>query len=243
MRVGFSAARAAALLVLAAVIGSPAGAQELAQRRFTQSPTDPSFNERLIYVPVNLAFSGRPAAQPYTLSVATWYVQPLGAKDVRPDKTLDDAAYTLDQIELLNGSGSHPQVRVVISRRPAPPEGAAPQLDLVHPSGISAQRVTATTEPIQGGIRYTFVVTPPLWGITSRNSNIRTGGDTPRYEVRLLTARDVRPPASVVRAPTFSGYNASAKDSLPPPQLPYIERVAGKRQEFRNGKVTKSPKQ
>jgi len=224
------------------MIASPAGAQELAQRRFTQNPTDPSFNERQVYVPVNLAFTTRPSSQPYTLSVATWYLQPLGAKDVRPDKTLDSAAYSLDQIELLNGAGSQRQVRVVITRRPAPPEGTAPpDLDLVHPSGISAPRAAATIEPVQGGVRYTFVVVPPMWGYSSRTSNVRAG-DTPQYEVRLLTARTVSPPPSMVRAPTFSGYDAQTKSSLPPPQLPYIERVAGKRQEFRNGQVTKDPK-
>jgi len=229
-------------MLLAGVIASPAGAQELAQRRFTQNPNDSSFNERLIYVPVNLAFTTRPSSQPYTLSVATWYRQPLGAKEIRADKTLDSGEYSLDQIELLNGSGSQRQVRVVITRRPAPPEGTAPpDLDLVHPSGISAPRATAAIEPVQGGVRYTFVVTPPMWGYSSRNSNVR-GSDTPQYEVRLLSSRMVSPPPSMVRAPTFSGYDAQTKSMLPPPQLPYIERVAGKRQEFRSGQPSKDSK-
>src|SRR5438128_865752 len=107
MRGEFSATRAAASILLAALIGSPAAAQDAAQRRFTQNPTDPSRAEREIYVPLAMKATGsRPPSQPYTVAAATWYQQRPGARDVRPDRRLDKGEYTLEQMELTNDRGS-----------------------------------------------------------------------------------------------------------------------------------------
>lgn len=240
----WSAARRAVLFGIAAaalLAAGPVRAQEQL-RRFTQDYWDVNRSNRIVYVPVGFHFSGPPTGkQQYDVSVATWYLQPLGVRSVRPDKVLDKGEYSLDQLELVGADTARPSVSVVITRRPAPPEGTPPPaIDVVHPNGISARPALATVEPVDGGVRYSFMVSPPLWGFSSPN-NVKERG-TLRYEVRLLSGRDTKLPNYLTRAPTFGGLDTETRMSLPPPQLPYVERVAGRRIEYRSGNVVQDTK-
>ena len=91
------------------------------------------------------------------------------------------------------------------------------------------------TETLADGVRYTYRITPPPFGFFP-TGDFRTAAQN-RYEIRFMTARDVRPPASIARLPTFGGEDNSIRSASPPPRLPAAERVAGKRIEYRNGKV------
>jgi hypothetical protein len=231
----------AAALVVAAAAAVPARAQDGPLRRFYW---DVNRSNREVYVPLVWAFPGRrPADMPYSVSVASWFRQPLGARDVRASTVLDKARYTLDEFSLMDANSPRARVAVVITRTPALPEGTEPpRLDLVHPSGISAPHVPADMESVPGGTRFTFITTPPLWNYTAGNSNVDPK-DVQRYEVRLLTAREeVRRPRSITRAPTFGGFDIETRMSLPPPRLPREERVAGRRIEYRSGKVVTDTK-
>lgn len=245
MRAPSTAARRAAFLAIAAtavITAGPARAQDAGSRRFTQDYWDTNRSNRIVYVPIGFHFNGPPTGkQLYDVSAATWYLQPLGARGVRPDRVLDKGDYTLDQFELVGGDTARPSVSVVITRRPAPPEGTPPpQIDVVHPNGISARPALATVEPVAGGVRYSFMVSPPLWGFSSRVGGKNT--DPLRYELRLLSGRDVKLPDYITRAPTFSGFDPETRMSQPPPQLPYVERVAGRRIEYRSGQVVSDSK-
>lgn len=224
-----------AAAALATLLGTGASAQVNntgPYRRFTDDVGDVNRSNRIVYVPLGWAFSGaRPARLPHDVSSATWYLQPLGSQGARPDKVLDKAEYTLERFEVMKGqNGSASMIRVVITRTGGAPE-PAPELRLVHPETQISARADAQIEPIPGGSRYTFLVRPPHFGLTSGPQ----APDTNRYEIRFMASREVTPRTSVARSkPTFGGEDARLRALSPPPQLPAAERVAGRRIEYRS---------
>src|ERR687886_187393 len=96
-----------ATAVMAAAVASPAGAQRMgADRHFTWLTTDTNRSDRIIYAPVGAIYPGRrPASQPYDVSAATWYRQPLGSHNVKPDKNLENAQYTLESFDTVKDQG------------------------------------------------------------------------------------------------------------------------------------------
>jgi hypothetical protein len=225
-----------ATAVAAAAVAAPAGAQQVgADRHFTHIVTDTNRSDRIIYAPIGMAFSGpRPGSQPYDVSAATWYRQPLGSQNVKPDKNLEKAQYTLESFDAVKDQGLN-QIRVVITRRPAPPEGTeAPRIAVVHPDSAISSTAFPKTEMLADGVRYTYMVMPPNLGFASRRDQITSD----RYEIRFQPARDVHIPRYITKAPTFGGEDHEARDmAAPPPSLPRTERVAGKRLEYRRGRV------
>jgi hypothetical protein len=210
-------------LFASTVLAGAAGAQEYAYRRFDQPPTDTNRSNRIVYVPLGWAFSGsRPPQQPYDVSVATWYQATPGA---RADNVLDNGNYVLEQF----ANGSRPGMLRVVIRRSGPAVQDLPELRVVDRDSLLTTRAQAQVERNGAGVRYVFDVPSPL--ITSQPQ----GDRRPGYELRLMTARpDVRLPSYIVRKPTFSGMDPELRRTLPPPQLPYAERVAGKRIEYRS---------
>lgn len=227
---------------LAAAVAAPAQAQVGGYRRFTTEPGDTNRSNKIVYVPVARAFSGsRPTQQPYDVAVASWYVEPLGSRNDRPDNKLDDAEYVLETFEAVKAEGERlPTMRVVVTRRPAPPEGTAPpELTVLHRKTLISSRGMARVEPIADGVRYTFTLKPPLaeFGPAALST---PSGASPRYELSLFPAREVRLPRHITKAPTFSGGEDPETRMLTTPRaprLPEAERVAGKRFEFRNNRV------
>jgi hypothetical protein len=214
---------AAAASILLAVAAS---ADEYAYRHFEQPLTDTNRSNRIIYAPVGMAFSGpRPARQPFDVSVATWYQQSVGSRGARPDNVLDSGEYVLERFEQVPGTG---MLRVVISRRGEPVQDA-PELRVVDPVSALTTRAEATTERTADGVRYIFTTRPPRIVSVPRSEV----GERGRYELRLMTARHVKLPAYLVRKPTFSGESVRDRMAEAPPRLPYQERVAGKRIEYR----------
>jgi hypothetical protein len=224
-------------IALALLTAVPGRAQDAAERRFTQPPIDPNRNHKVIYVPLGWKFPGaRPATQPYDVSAASWYQQRIGARDRRPDNVLDGAEYTLERFDVLRGAGGQSQLRVVIFRRPSKGDSSfeglnRPELQIVD----TRSRITATGYPqierADGGTRYTYVVLPPSFDFT-RTSAV----DADRFELRFLPASEVRLPRSIVRAPTFGGYDVQTRMSQGPPRVRTSERVAGSREEFKGRK-------
>ncbi len=206
-----------------------------ALRRFTEHPTESNRPNRIVYAPLAWAFPGRQLPDmPRDVSVASWYQVPVNATNQRPDKVLDDSRYTLERMELVQAAeGQQSRIRVVITQRPAPASDLPPpRVSLVHPSQISSIAL-ATQERLPDGVRFTALVTPPLAGFAP--SPQLPGAQ--EYSVRLLPARDVDYPDELQRAPTFAGVDIETRMSTPPPRLPRAERVAGKRLEYRRGRV------
>lgn len=231
---------AAAALCLIASSAAQAQQGQGALRRFTELPTDTNRSNRVNYVPLGWSFSeDRPGKLPYDVSVASWYRLPIFTTNVKPDKVLDKGTYQLERFDAVGTEpGGTPRFRVVITRRPAPPEGTAPRLQLLHGrTGISSLAFAAM-EALPDGVRYTFLAEPPQLNLTAN----RSVPDTDRYEVRLMPARDVTLPRNIVRAPTFGGEDLGTRQAMAPPRLPREERVAGKRIEYRKGRVTEGPK-
>lgn len=236
----------AAAALIAAGAG-PARAQVSPYRRFTQNDVmDTNRNNRIVYLPVvmGVGFSGpRPGSQGYDVAAASWYLQPLGNPAARPDKVLDKGTYTLETFEAFRPAGAKDaQIRVVVTRRPAPPEGAAPpEIHLVDPRSYITARGPATVETLPDGVRYTATITPPAFGFDVREAAGRLASDN-RFQVLLMSARDVKLPRAIARAPTFGGAEQWETLSRSGPQLPLVERVAGKRIEYRSGQVIEESK-
>jgi hypothetical protein len=229
--------------VLTTVMGTAALAQDPAgpPRRFTEYPIDPNRNNKVVYVPLGWAFPGpRPAQQPYDVSTATWYAEPLGIRGEKPDKVLDGAHYTLEEFSAPKPIRGEPaMIRVVISRRGGPAE-SVPELQIMSTQSNITVRAEPTMESISGGTRYTFIAMPPEFGFGS-------SGQADRYEIRFMSSRpNQKLPAGLVRRPTFGGEEPELRALQPPPQLPRTERVAGKRLEYRSARsapqVTTDPK-
>lgn len=233
----------AASLLAAAAIAGPTLADGVPSRHFTQSPTDTNRSERIVYAPLGMKVIGqRTINQPYDVSAATWYLKSPGAQGARPDKVLDKGAYTLDSFELLSprSASQGPRFKVVITRRPAPATEDMPEVHVVHPQSGITVRGFPQIETVADGVRYSYLITPPPFGFfpTGDFKSAASG----QYEIRFMTARDVRPPASIARLPTFGGEDHSIRSTTPPPRLPAAERVAGKRIEYRNGEVVDEKK-
>lgn len=226
----------AAALCVAGAIPAHAQSGQGALRRFTEHPTDTNRNNRVAYVPLGWSFSGqRPGSLPYDVSVATWYQLPIHTTHVKPDKVLDSGTYRVERFDVVGSRpGESAQLRVVITRQPAPPVDAAPpRIQIVHGrTGISSLAF-ASAEALPDGVRYTFVAEPPQLNLAMNGGR----PDTDRYEVRLMPAREVSLPQNIARAPTFGGEDIQTRQAMAPPRLPREERVAGKRIEYRNGKV------
>lgn len=211
-----------------------------ALRRFTEHPTESNRPNRIVYAPLAWAFPGSaPPNMVRDVSVASWYRVSLNVSNRRPDKVLDDNRYTLERFALIGtGEGERPQFRVVVTQRPAPPIGsAAPRLSVVHPNQISSVAL-GTADRLADGVRYTFTVEPPLAGFRPTRQLPAAG----EYSVRLMPARDVSYPVALRRAPTFAGVDVETRMATPPPRLPRAERVAGKRLEYRRGRVLEVPR-
>lgn len=223
-----------AAAALATLIGSTASAQVNntgPYRRFTDDVGDVNRSNRIGYVPLAWAFSeARPARQPYDESSATWYIQPVGARGVKPDKVLDKADYTLDEFAWMKqGNGAPDRLRVVITRIGGPAE-PAPELRLVHPETHITTRARANVTPVAGGSRYTFELESPL-GRFQPSSVTQPN----RFEVRFMASHEVSRRTFEARSkPTFSGEDPQLRALSGPPRLPRAERVAGKRIEFRS---------
>ena len=223
---------AAATLLLGTIGG--ARAEDGPYRHFTRPAIDPNRNDRIIYVPVALGYTEGPRpGMPHDVSAATWYLEPLGSREAKPDKVLDDARYVLERFETVR-VGGRPMLEVVITRYPAPAAGTdVPLLRVVEPESNISAAATATVSAIPGGVRYRFLVEPPL-------RNFAPEGDpgmvpaTDRYSLLFMPARDVKYPAAMRQLGTFAGASVETRMQQGPPQLPVQERVAGKRLEFRN---------
>lgn len=224
---------AGAALVLAAT-GS-VWAEDGPYRRFTRPLIDTNRNNRAVYVPVLSAFSeSRPAELPYDVASAAWYARPLGSRAVKPDKVLDGDAYHLERFEAAR-SGDAPVFEVVITRSPAPPpaDWDTPLLRVVEVNSAISSAATPTTTAIPGGVRYRFLVRPPLQGFIPTSDTVNRSG-AERYQLAFLPSRDVKEPPALRRAATFDGASVETRMQQGPPQLPVAERVAGKRLEFRS---------
>jgi hypothetical protein len=223
---------------LAGAIAVAAAAPALADvggpfRRFTANPLEVNRNERMVYVPLARAFTdAQPPGMPYHVAAATWRAQPLGSAGAAPDQILDPAGYVLESFRVLEAPGI-PRREVVITRRPGFPGEAPPMIDVLHPENfISARATPERIEPAAGGMRYTFVVVPPLVPAPPAPDETRPRAN--RYTLRLLPAYEVRQPPHMVRAPTFGGAGRVWKEHMAPPRLPVTERVAGRRMEYRS---------
>lgn len=223
---------AAATVVLAAAV--PARAQS-PYRHFEQPYWDTNRSDRIVYYPLARAFSGpKPGAQPYSVAQASWFEQRLGARDVRPNHVLDGAAYQLDEFTTLNQRGTH-TLQVVITRHGGATDEGVPQLRLTHgPSRISVTALPRVTQ-LTDGVRYTYTITPPSFGFGSDVD--AQDNQAPRYQLDLLAERNLKTPDYVAKAPTFGGQDWKDRSDAPPPQLPLQERVAGRRIEYRSGRV------
>lgn len=229
-----------------AAVAAPAHAQEGGLRPFTTQPTEINRSDRVVYVPLASKFPGpRPGNIEYGVAAAAWYQQPLGARNVKPDDVLDKGEYTLERFEMATPGAvsSRPLVRVVITRRSGAAPGAnLPLLEVVDAeTGISAQRVSPSVEALGQGVRFSYVTMLPLWGVAS----LRPGaakGEGRRYGLRFLPERGVELPRYFTLAPTFGGADLETRMNQGPPKLPVEERVAGKRIEYRSGKVIENPK-
>jgi hypothetical protein len=224
-----------AAVTVAGAVAAPACAQENL-RRFTEYPLETNHPERLVYVPLGWAFPGRrPAEQPYDVSAATWYLQPLGSAGVKPSKVLGRDEYVLERFGPAAREGASPAAfRVVITRRPAPAATTdLPRLEVVHPRTRISAIAFPSVEPVAGGVRYTYTVTPPYYALFTE----ATVPDAERFEIRFMPARGVQVPKYITRAPTFGGMDRQTLAQMPPPRLTVAERVAGKRIEYRTGKV------
>lgn len=215
---------------LAALLGTAARAQIDPYRRFTRDPLDVNRSNQIVYVPLGWAFPGpRPPHQPYSVAVASWFAVAPGSGQAPADRALDDGRYVLQRFERIQSGRRRGWLRGEIVRRPAPPaEAAPPRVEVVHRGTLLTARTLATAEPLPDGVRYRFEVPSPEQGFAGPEP----GGAG--YEVRLLPAREVRPPAEIVRKPTFGGGDEWARLMPPPPQLPVAERVAGRRIEYRS---------
>ena len=214
---------------LAFLVAAPASAQspDGNYRRFSQEPMDTNRSNRIVYVPLGWAFPGpRPATQPHDASSATWYQLPVGVRGVRPDKNLERAEYRLESFQPLPGDGR--RLRVVITRTGGGDIGT-PELAVVHTKSQISATGSPRVEAIPGGTRYTFVVTPPDLGVPGRAA-------AERYEIRFFPATEVPEPPRIARKPTFDGADPQVRAAQGPPRLPYAERVAGKRLEYRAGR-------
>jgi len=231
-----------AAAALTAATAGPASAQIGEYRRFTHEPMDTNRSNKIIYAPVGWAFSGRrPAAQPRSVAVASWYLQPLGSRNDRADKVLDKGEYTLESFDAVRPEGDLlTRMRVVITRMPAPPEGTdLPELNVVHPRTLISSRAVPAVETIPGGVRYTFTLTPPMFGFAPAG-DVKNLPSTSQFQLELLPARALSVPRHIARKPTFNQEDAETLRQLPPPRLTVEERVAGKRLEYREGRVTES---
>jgi len=205
-------------------------------RRFTRPQIDTNRNNRMVYVPVVSAFSEpRPADMPFDVASAAWYSQPLGSRGVKPDKVLDRDTYHLERFDTAR-SGDSTVFEVVITRSPAPPaDWDVPLLRVVETNSSISSAATPTTTPMSGGVRYRFLVRPPLQGLTpTSNGANRSGAE--RYQLAFLPARGVKEPPALRRAATFDGASVETRMQQGPPQLTVAERVAGKRLEFRSAR-------
>ena len=224
---------AAATLALAAAV--PARAQ-IPYRHFEQPYWDTNRSDRIVYYPVVKAVSGpRPGTQPYSVAQASWFEQRLGARDVKPNAIRDGAAYQLDEFTTLNNRGQR-TLRVVITRHGGDMDTGVPQLRVTHdPSRISVTALPRVSQ-LSDGVRYTYTITPPSFGFTS-DADVKDSAQAPRYQLDLLAERNLRVPDYVAKAPTFGGRDWKDRSDAPPPQLPVEERVAGRRIEYRSGRV------
>lgn len=210
----------AATIIATALAGSAQAQNSGPYRRFTDWPTDTNRNDRIVYAPLGWAFTGsRPVGQPHDVSSATWYQVRPGSAAVKPDSVLDKAEYRLERFDMANGV-----FNVVITRRGGQAD-PAPELRLVD----TETNITSRAQPSIEGDRYTFVVKPPLAGFGASATP-----KAERFEIRFMGSGNVRPPASIVRAPTFGGEDLETRSLSGPPQLPKSERVAGKRIEYRS---------
>jgi hypothetical protein len=226
---------AAAALALA--VAGPASAQLDPYRRFTTAPNDTNRNNKLVYVPLGWSFPGaKPADQPYDVATAAWYRQPLGSTGAAPDKVLDKSSYTLERFDLVRADGGR-LMRVVVTQRPAPAERQPPMLRVMNPQSMISASSVAGIEDLPDGVRYTFLVRPPHHDFIPAGE--RVAATAPRdYELRFMPARNVELPRYIVGAPTFNrGLDPETRAAMPPPRLPVEERVAGKRIEYRSGRV------
>ncbi|MGV3719647.1 MAG: hypothetical protein ACO1SX_01960 [Actinomycetota bacterium] len=205
-------------------------------RRFTRPQIDTNRNNRMVYVPVASAFPGsRPAEMPYDVASAAWYARPLGSRDVKPDKVLDGDTYQLERFDTAR-NGDSTVFEVVITRSPAPPaDWDIPLLRVVEGRSNISSAATPTTTPIDGGVRYRFLVRPPLEGFAPTPNGVNRS-EAVRYQLAFLPAREVKEPPALRRAATFDGASVETRMQQGPPQLTVAERVAGKRLEFRSSR-------
>lgn len=222
---------------LAVVLAAPAAAQVGPYRRFTEPAIDPNRNNRIIYAPVFSSFSERkPPQRPHDVASASWYLRHPGERDAVPDSVRDDGSYRLERFEGVRLPGeSVDRLRVTIIRRPAPPPGL-PQIRVIHRDSALTSLGFPTVESIPGGVRYTFLVMSPHVTAALPDARLGTPG-VDSFDLRFMPAHEVRLPPHLVRAPTFSGAEPEVRQVMPPPRLPYLERVAGKRIEYRSGRV------
>ncbi len=220
--------------LLAGGLAGPAEADEGdGQRRFTASPTDTNRSYRMVYVPVFSSYPGvRPATQPHDAASAAWFQLPLGATQSKPSQIRTKDGYLMESFDRVRTAGEGEMLRVVVTRTPGPPAGAGlPQIGVVHPESQISARAFPAAEAIPGGVRYTFMVRPPHYGFITDPA--ASTGPSLRYEVRFLPAEEVRPPSILTRAPGFGGPSIQERLSEGPPRIPTMERVAGRRQEYR----------
>jgi hypothetical protein len=220
-------------LTAAAILGGavPASAQDGNFRRFTQNPLlDPSRNERMVYVPFAMKASGpRPGAQPYDVASAVWLRKPLGAAASRPDLAAGEGEYTLESVSRFEEGGA-PKLRVVVLRRGGGGDVGTPQLRVSEARSQLTSIAYAEPQPGPGGTRYVFTLLAP----TPLTPGARQSGE---YDIGFRPEGEVKPPRFTRRAPTFGGDDAYTRMGRSGPQLPLAERVAGRRIEYRTGRV------
>jgi len=219
-----------AAAALAVSVISPASAQIGPYRRFTQDdPSDINRNNRIGYVPVLRTFTGRRTGDgSYLLPSASWFQEASGSHDRKPDMVRDNARYTLEAFEPIQGDAAG-RMRVVITRSPAPPaDSQPPLLQLVETRSRVTTRATPEVEAMADGVRYTFTVSPFQVGVVSERSKPQ------RYQVDFVPEKGVSRPDYIAMWPTFGGATWWERATQGPPRLPYAERVAGKRIEYRS---------
>src|SRR3569833_1785150 len=181
----------------AMLLAAPVAAQQPDgnTRHFYQNPFyESNGNGRIIYAPLVASHSGAArAGQPYSYPVADWaQIQP-GARDRGPDSKIDNGTYRLERFDATH-QGSSPVFHVVMTRRPAPPEGtAAPELRVLDQQSQISTVALGSVQTIDGGVQYTFLVRPPLLRLASatEGGNRATPGT---YVLRLAPARDILRP-------------------------------------------------
>ncbi len=225
---------ATATVALAAAV--PARAQ-IPYRHFEQPYWDTNRSDRIAYYPLAKAFSGpRPGVQPYNVAEASWFQQKLGTPELRPSQVHDGAEYALNQFTMERRNGTR-MLHVVITRMGGTPDEGVPQLRVTHaPSRISVTSLARVTRAADGGVRYTFDIVPPTFGF-SGDPSVRDAAEPARYQVDLIPPRNLQVPSYIARYPTFGGEEWKTRMDQPPPRLPVEERVAGKRIEYRSGRV------